>query len=129
MHQGSNASSGGDSLCKFFIAKSPSLENGLRIVLSWQHLPIKKFPSLVACKLQISYPPVNGASQGNYFLPKSHKLAVFEKKAYKTALAEKWQTFCQMVFGSGLTKDQIIFCKITIIGVIVDHRQTDRQIL
>ena len=29
-------------------------------------------------------PLANGASQGNYFLPKSHKLAVFgEKKAYK----------------------------------------------
>ena len=26
---------------------------------------------------QISYPPANGASQGNYFLPKSHKKTVF----------------------------------------------------
>ena len=32
---------------------------------------------------QISYPPVNKASQGNYFLPKSHKLAVFEEKTCK----------------------------------------------
>ena len=32
----------------------------------------------------ISYPPANGESQGNYFLPKSHKLAVFEEnQAYK----------------------------------------------
>ena len=31
-------------------------------------------------------PPANGASQGNYFLPKSHKLAVFEEKwAYKNS--------------------------------------------
>ena len=31
-------------------------------------------------------PPVNGASQGNYFLPKSNKLAVFEEKqAYKNS--------------------------------------------
>ena len=30
---------------------------------------------------QISYPPANGASQGNYFLPKSHKLFL-KKKAY-----------------------------------------------
>ena len=29
---------------------------------------------------QILYPPANGASQGNYFLPKNHKLAVFEEK-------------------------------------------------
>ena len=39
---------------------------------------------------QISYPPANGASQGNYFLPKSHKLAVFEEK---TALAAKHANF------------------------------------
>ena len=31
-------------------------------------------------------PPANGASQANYFLPKSHKLAVFkEKQAYKNS--------------------------------------------
>ena len=30
-------------------------------------------------------PPANGASQGNYFLPKSHKSAVFEKQAYKNS--------------------------------------------
>ena len=29
---------------------------------------------------EISYPPANGVSQDNYFLPKSHKLAVFEAK-------------------------------------------------
>ena len=29
---------------------------------------------------QISYPPANGVSQGNNFMPKSNKLAVFEKK-------------------------------------------------
>ena len=35
---------------------------------------------------QISYPPAIGASQGNYFLPKSHNLAVFEEKqAYKNS--------------------------------------------
>ena len=38
--------------------------------------------------------PANGVSQGNYFLPKSHKLAVFKKKqAYKTALAAKVANF------------------------------------
>ena len=36
--------------------------------------------------VQISFPPLNGASQGNYFLPKWHKLAVFEEKqAYKNS--------------------------------------------
>ena len=31
-------------------------------------------------------PPANGASQANYFLPKSHKLAAFkEKQAYKNS--------------------------------------------
>ena len=41
-------------------------------------------------------PPVNGASQGNYFLPKSHKLAVYEerkKRLSKTALAAKVANF------------------------------------
>ena len=48
-----------------------------------------------------SYPPANGASQGNYFLPKSKKLAVFEKRLTKTALAAKVANFFHMVFGSG----------------------------
>ena len=30
--------------------------------------------------VQILYPPTNKASQGNYFLPKSHKLAGFVEK-------------------------------------------------
>ena len=34
---------------------------------------------------QISYPPANGASHGNYFLLKSHKLAFEEKKAYENS--------------------------------------------
>ena len=41
---------------------------------------------------QISYPPVNGVSQGNYFLPKSDKLAFFKgknKKQKNSALAAK----------------------------------------
>ena len=38
-------------------------------------------------------PPANGASQGNYFLPKSHKSAVFEKRLRKTALAVKVANF------------------------------------
>ena len=43
-------------------------------------------------------PPVNGASQDNYVLPKSHKLAVFKKKRLsKIALAAKVAN----VFGSG----------------------------
>ena len=40
-------------------------------------------------------PPANGASQGNYFLPKSHKLAVFEEK---TALAAKPANFSLIGF-------------------------------
>ena len=41
------------------------------------------------------YPPANEASQGNYFLPKSHKLAVFLRKnrLTKTALAAKVANF------------------------------------
>ena len=47
-------------------------------------------------------PPANGASQGNYFLPQSYKLAVFEEKiVLKTALAAKVANFFQMVFDSG----------------------------
>ena len=44
---------------------------------------------------QISYPPANWASQGNYFLPKSHNLAVFEEKnrLTKTAPAAKVANF------------------------------------
>ena len=29
---------------------------------------------------QISYPSANGVSHGNYFLPNSHNLAVYEEK-------------------------------------------------
>ena len=55
-------------------------------------------------------PLANGASQGNYFLPKSNKLAVFEEKntLTKTALIAKPANFFQIVFGSGQMKDQII---------------------
>ena len=40
-------------------------------------------------------PPANGASQGSYNLPKSHKLAVFKEKnrLTKTALAAKRAKF------------------------------------
>ena len=40
-------------------------------------------------------PPTNGASQANYFLPKSHKLDVFEEKnrLSKTALAAERANF------------------------------------
>ena len=48
---------------------------------------------------QISYPPANGASQGNYFLQDSHKLAVFEEKTgLKTALAAKCANFFSIGF-------------------------------
>ena len=52
---------------------------------------------------QISYSPVNGASQGNSFLSKSHKLAVFLRKTglQKQLWQPNVQTFFQMVFGSG----------------------------
>ena len=43
-----------------------------------------------------------GASQGNYFLPKSQKLAVFEEKTglHKQLWQPNMQTFFQMVFDS-----------------------------
>ena len=45
-------------------------------------------------------PPANGASQGNYFLPKSHKLAVFEEK--KNGLPKQlWQKKLQ-TFSNGI---------------------------
>ena len=49
----------------------------------------------------ISYPPANGASWGNYFLPKSHKLTVFEEKTslLKTALGAKVADFFSIGFG------------------------------
>ena len=44
---------------------------------------------------QITYPPANGASQGNYFFTKTNKLVVFEEKNIltKTTLAAKPHTF------------------------------------
>ena len=66
--------------------------------------------------------PANGVSQGNYFLPKSQKLAVFEKRLTKTALAAKVANFFSNGFWFWLDERSII-------GVKVDHRQTDRQIL
>ena len=55
---------------------------------------------------QISYPPANGASQGNYFLPKSHKFAVSEEKnrLTKTALAAKVENFFSNGFWFWLDK-------------------------
>ena len=38
---------------------------------------------------QISFPLAHGASQGNYFLPKSYKLVVLKKQLSRTALAAK----------------------------------------
>ena len=84
-------------------------------------------------------PPANGASQGNYFLPKSHKLAVFEEKhAYKNSSGSQRRKLFSIGFWFRLMKGQIIFCKITIfspfclaspemIGVKVCHRRTDRK--
>ena len=56
---------------------------------------------------QISYPPANGASQGNYFLPKSQKLAFFEKRLTKTALAAKVANFFSNGFWFWLEKRSI----------------------
>ena len=45
---------------------------------------------------QISYPPANGASYGNNFLPKSHKLAFHETKwAYKNSSVNQ---ICKLLF-------------------------------
>ena len=76
-------------------------------------------------------PPANGVSQGNYFLPKSLKLAVFEEKMslQKQLWQPKVQTFFQMDVASLSCNSSMI------IGVKVYHRQTqtdrqpDRQIL
>ena len=48
---------------------------------------------------QISYPPLpaNGASQGDYFLPKSHKLAVLRKNSLQKQL---WQPNLQTFFSN-----------------------------
>ena len=48
-------------------------------------------------------PPGNGAIQGNYFLPKSQKLAVFEEmQAYKNSSGnQSCKLFFQLVVGSG----------------------------
>ena len=80
---------------------------------------------------QISYPPANGANQGNYFLPKIHKLAVFLRKNWltKTAQAAKRATFFHLFFCSGSMKDQIIF---SLFGQSRDNwgqslEQTDRR--
>ena len=101
---------------------------------------------------QISYPPVNGASQGNYFLPKSKKLAVLEAKTglQKQLWQATVQTFlwfllfgpqprpCRPVFGQINFFDNIHFDKDVpnlfspfcsagpeIIGVKVCRRQTN----
>ena len=59
---------------------------------------------------QISFPPANGASQGYYFVPKSHKSAVFEEKTglQKQLWQPNVQTFVSMVFGSGKMKDKFL---------------------
>ena len=47
---------------------------------------------------QISYLSTNGASKGNYFLPKTHKLTVFkEKTGFQKQL---WQPNVQILFFS-----------------------------
>ena len=87
---------------------------------------------------QISYPPVNGASQSNYFLPKSHKLAL--KKAFKnSSVAAKCANFFSNCFWFWLDERSIHFAKDVlnflahscpeIIGVKVYLRGTDRQML
>ena len=99
-------------------------------------------------------PPANGASQGNYFLPKSHKLAVFEEKnrkkcAHKISSGSKtcklfsigfwfWldegsnnQNFETYLFPIDLLKKFCPFCFASpeIIVVKFGNIQTDRQIL
>ena len=54
---------------------------------------------------------MNGVSQGNYFLPKSHKLAGFEEKRLtKTALAAKVANL--FLNGRGITVF-FVFCQLT----------------
>ena len=43
-------------------------------------------------------PPANGAGQGNYFLPKNHKLAVLEEK--KGFQKQRWQPKLQTFLNS-----------------------------
>ena len=53
-------------------------------------------------------PPANGASQGNYFLAKIPKMAVFEAKMglQKLWLQPKLQTFFEMVSIFELVRDE-----------------------
>ena len=45
--------------------------------------------------------PANGASQDNYFLPKNHKLAVFEEKTKTTGFQKQlWQPKLQTFFSN-----------------------------
>ena len=99
---------------------------------------------------QIPYPPANGASRGNCFLPKSHKVAVFEEKncLTKTNVAAKRANFFSIGFWFWLDErsnnllykkfvtwvfaiDVLIFfspfCLASPdkIGVKVDHRQSN----
>ena len=77
-------------------------------------------------------PPANLASQDNYFLPKSQKLAVFEEKqAYKNSsgsqsckLFSKW--FLDL-FSPKICFSPFCFASPEIIGVKVCNRQRDRQ--
>ena len=74
----------------------PSLEGH---IFPYQVSPIKY---VLLSKMHGYLTPANGASQGNYFLSKNHKLAVYEAKAgfQKQLCQPKLQTFFQRVFGS-----------------------------
>ena len=69
--------------------------------------------------LQISYPFANGASQGNYFLPKNNKLAVFEEKTglQKQLCSQSWKLDLPCIdlcnIGFPLKKDIGLQMKIT----------------
>ena len=56
-------------------------------------------------------PPVSGASQGNYFLPKSHKLAVFWRNK-QWLNCRKWNFLIAYFFLQGLLRAGDIDCNL-----------------
>ena len=59
------------------------MRNYLKLFKQWKYT--KKYYELSRGEICVAnfIPPANGTSQGNYFLPKSHKLAVLEEKNKK----------------------------------------------
>ena len=97
-----------NSFTILFLKRKEEVFIQLKTSFDWEGLfccviiQFKTFIKKVEVKFvyQISYLPVNWVSQGNYFLPKSPKLAVFEEKTdlQKQLPQPKWQTFFKCYF-------------------------------